>query len=124
MVGVRDDAAESNREVFDSATAVGDYQSGFGSTGYLDAGERAALLRVADDVRGQAVLDIGVGVGRTTTLLRLLTDRYEAADYAPHMRGIPPQLPGDPGRRCRRPRSGRVRGRSVRVDRFRQQRDR
>lgn len=81
----REDISEANRTIFDGTTAVGDYRAGFRKTGYLDAGERAALLRVADAVRGQPVLDLGVGAGRTTTLLRLLTDRYEAADYAPRM---------------------------------------
>lgn len=82
---VPNDPAETNRDIFDGRLAAADYRYGFHNTGYLDAGERAALLRVADEVRGRRVLDLGVGAGRTTTLLRLLTDRYDAADYAPRM---------------------------------------
>lgn len=52
---------------------------------YGDLGERAALLSVADDVRGAPVLDVGVGGGRTTWLLRLLTEDYVAVDAAPNM---------------------------------------
>lgn len=52
---------------------------------YGDLGERAALLSVADDVRGAPLLDVGVGGGRTTLLLRLLSDRYLAVDAAPNM---------------------------------------
>ncbi|WP_066903107.1 class I SAM-dependent methyltransferase [Millisia brevis] len=81
----REDVSEANRSIFDGISAVSDYHKGFRSTGFLDAGERAALLSVADAVRGQPALDLGVGAGRTTTLLRLLTDHYDAADYAPRM---------------------------------------
>jgi hypothetical protein len=37
--------------------------------GFTDEGERAAYWRVADEMRGRAILDIGVGPGRTVTLL-------------------------------------------------------
>ena len=56
-----------------------------GYHGFIDAGERAAFLAVAPRVRGEAALDIGVGGGRTVSLLRLLTDDYIAVDYVPAM---------------------------------------
>lgn len=52
---------------------------------YGDAGERAALLSVRGDVRGTPILDVGVGGGRTTWPLRLLSDDYVAVDAAPNM---------------------------------------
>ena len=41
--------------------------------GWIDAGERVVVNSIADEVRGQANLDLGVGAGRTTWLLRLLS---------------------------------------------------
>jgi SAM-dependent methyltransferase len=52
---------------------------------WTDAGERAALARVAPLVRGRPVLDVGAGAGRTASFLRLLTDDYVAVDYTPEM---------------------------------------
>lgn len=52
---------------------------------YGDLGERTSLLSVADDVRDTPILDIGVGGGRTTLLLRLLSADYVAVDAAPNM---------------------------------------
>jgi SAM-dependent methyltransferase len=49
--------------------------------GFTDEGERAAYWRVADEMRGRAILDIGVGPGRTVTLLRALSDDYVGIDY-------------------------------------------
>jgi SAM-dependent methyltransferase len=56
-----------------------------GYHGFIDAGERAAFLAAAPRVRGQAALDVGVGGGRTVSLVRLLTDDYVAVDYVPEM---------------------------------------
>jgi SAM-dependent methyltransferase len=53
--------------------------------GFTDAGERAAYWRVADACRGQPILDIGVGSGRTVPLLRALSQEYVAIDYMPEM---------------------------------------
>lgn len=50
-------------------------------SGYTDPGEAAALAYVADDVRGQPLLDVGVGGGRTVPLLRSLSEDYTAVDY-------------------------------------------
>lgn len=51
----------------------------------MDSGERNSLLAVADVSRGRRILDIGVGTGRTTWLLRLLSDAYVAVDYTSEM---------------------------------------
>ena len=53
--------------------------------GWCDPGERAASLRIADRVRGGRILDVGIGTGRTTTLLRLLSNDYVGIDYVPEM---------------------------------------
>ncbi len=52
---------------------------------WTDSGERAAFMFVADTVRSVPVLDIGVGGGRTTTILRLLSSDYLGIDYLPEM---------------------------------------
>ncbi|WP_446664583.1 class I SAM-dependent methyltransferase [Flexivirga sp. B27] len=50
-----------------------------------DAGERVAVQQVADAVRGGRVLDVGVGAGRTSWLLGLLTHQYTGVDSTPAM---------------------------------------
>jgi ubiquinone/menaquinone biosynthesis C-methylase UbiE len=47
--------------------------------------ERAALDHVADEVRGGAVLDIGVGAGRTVKALREVSPHYLGIDYSQEM---------------------------------------
>jgi len=49
--------------------------------GYTDPGEAGALAAVADEVRGQPLLDVGVGGGRTVPLLQRLSNNYTAVDY-------------------------------------------
>jgi SAM-dependent methyltransferase len=53
--------------------------------GHLDAGERVCFERISDQARGQPVLDLGVGGGRTTALLLQLTSDYVGLDYTPQM---------------------------------------
>jgi len=73
-----------NRRTWSRSRAVDTYQQ---LDGWLDAGERTALTMVADEVRGGAVLDLGIGAGRTTSLMRLLTpaERYIGVDWSPEM---------------------------------------
>ncbi|WP_338180469.1 class I SAM-dependent methyltransferase [Jatrophihabitans sp.] len=52
---------------------------------WSDPGEQAAVAAVASRVRGVPILDLGVGGGRTTSLLRLLSDDYVGVDYTPAM---------------------------------------
>jgi SAM-dependent methyltransferase len=80
------DRADHNQHVFDDAHVAAVYESyAAPTTGFLDGGEAAALALAAPHVRGRPVLDIGVGGGRTTPLLRLLSDDYTAVDYSPNM---------------------------------------
>lgn len=53
--------------------------------GFTDEGERAAFWRLVDAMRGRAVLDLGVGPGRTVPLLRALSADYVGLDYLPAM---------------------------------------
>lgn len=53
--------------------------------GWADPGELAALLLVADEIRGKRLIDVGVGAGRTVPLLRLASADYVALDYTPEM---------------------------------------
>jgi SAM-dependent methyltransferase len=53
--------------------------------GWIDKGERAAIASVASEVRSMPVLDLGVGAGRTTSLMRLLTDDYVGVDWSEEM---------------------------------------
>ena len=53
--------------------------------GFTDEGERAAYWRLADEMRNRAILDLGVGPGRTVMLLRALTADYVGVDYLPAM---------------------------------------
>jgi SAM-dependent methyltransferase len=48
--------------------------------GWNDPGEQAAVAGVAPAVAGQPILDIGVGAGRTTALLRPLAGEYVGID--------------------------------------------
>lgn len=77
---------DHNRNVFDSARVTAAYVEYAGPTsGFLDRGEAAALVSAAGVARGRPILDVGVGSGRTTPLLRLISDHYVAVDYAPNM---------------------------------------
>lgn len=53
--------------------------------GWTDPGEQAAVEYVAAEARGRAIIDIGVGAGRTTPLLRAISTDYVGIDYTPEM---------------------------------------
>lgn len=53
--------------------------------GWTDPGERAAVEQVTAEVRGRPILDIGVGAGRTTPLLRAVSEDYLGIDYTEEM---------------------------------------
>jgi SAM-dependent methyltransferase len=58
----------------------------FGSaSGWLEPGERAAVLSVADAARDAAILDIGIGGGRTAPLMCAISPDYRGIDYVPAM---------------------------------------
>ena len=53
--------------------------------GWGDPGEPAAFALAADLARGRPVVDLGVGGGRTTALLRLVSSDYVGIDYTPEL---------------------------------------
>ena len=65
------------------------------SEGWSDPGERAALESIADDISGGAILDLGVGAGRTVPLLQAISDDYRAVDFlAPMVERCAERFPG------------------------------
>jgi len=77
-----DGSVDRNNLVFREAKVV---RSFVGAEGWLDEGERTALLLAAPEVRSRPILDLGVGLGRTSSLLRLVSDSYVGLDYSPEM---------------------------------------
>jgi alpha-beta hydrolase superfamily lysophospholipase/SAM-dependent methyltransferase len=71
-----------NRDAWREPSAVRRYRS---SEGWTDRGERAALATVAAAAKGQPILDLGVGGGRTVPLLRAISHDYTAVDYTPEL---------------------------------------
>jgi SAM-dependent methyltransferase len=53
--------------------------------GWIDPGEKAAVEHVAAQVRGRPILDMGVGAGRTTALLKDISRDYVGIDYTREM---------------------------------------
>lgn len=49
--------------------------------GFTDAGEVTAFARLAEEVRGLPILELGVGAGRALPLLRRLSADYIGIDY-------------------------------------------
>jgi ubiquinone/menaquinone biosynthesis C-methylase UbiE len=74
--------ATANQATYRRRDAVQTYQP---SGSWLDQAEKLLLHQIADEVRGSPVLDLGVGTGRTTWFLRLLTAQYTAVDFSPEM---------------------------------------
>lgn len=77
---------DSNQALFNSGFVVSAYSVlARRPAGFWDRGEHAALLLASSRVRGRPILDVGVGTGRTTDVLRLISDDYAAGYYAPEM---------------------------------------
>lgn len=72
---------EQNRRVFDRPDVVRFYAR----QDHLQAGESAVLADVERDLPSMAVLDIGIGGGRTTVHFAPRARRYVGIDYAPRM---------------------------------------
>ena len=53
--------------------------------GFTDEGERSCCERMAGEMRGRPILDLGVGAGRTVGLLRAISNDYIGLDYLPAM---------------------------------------
>jgi SAM-dependent methyltransferase len=79
---VRLDPDRINQATWQQPATVAAYQR---LHGWSDPGEQAAVARVAPDISGQPILDIGVGAGRTTALLRPLASEYVGIDYTAPM---------------------------------------
>lgn len=71
-----------NRRTWRHPLALRIYRS---NAGYINEGERKIMQIAAARYTGGRVLDIGVGGGRTTALLRPLGDAYTGIDYTPQM---------------------------------------
>jgi SAM-dependent methyltransferase len=54
---------------------------------FLFAPEQTILDRLSGVLKGKAILDIGIGPGRTVPYLSALTPRYVGIDYSPNMLG-------------------------------------
>lgn len=52
---------------------------------YIDPGEQALYDAIALKAKGQAILDVGVGGGRTVKALTAISSNYTAIDYSPEM---------------------------------------
>jgi SAM-dependent methyltransferase len=50
-----------------------------------DAGEPAVVSRIAGEVAGRPVLDVGYGGGRTVPILTAISEDYVGIDYTPEM---------------------------------------
>jgi ubiquinone/menaquinone biosynthesis C-methylase UbiE len=75
-------ASERMDQINRNAWRTGDSVRWFSKLeGWTDAGERAAVERVAAEARNQPILDLGVGAGRTVPLLRSISQDYRAVDY-------------------------------------------
>jgi SAM-dependent methyltransferase len=72
----------TSRSVWRSAKVLGIFAR---REGFTDPGEERAIAAVAESARGRAILDIGVGGGRTVPILRSLSEDYTAVDYLPEM---------------------------------------
>ncbi len=79
------DTAERNRAVFADPHTVASYAAGPWRNTWLSAGERILVRQLASETRNMPLLDIGVGGGRTTGLLTLISDEYVAIDFSSEM---------------------------------------
>jgi SAM-dependent methyltransferase len=73
--------SERNRDVYRDASVVEEYAG----DGWLCRGEMRSFRELAERARGQRLLDIGVGSGRTTAVLALITGDYTGIDFSPEM---------------------------------------
>lgn len=78
----REAQAAVNRAVYERERSVREYVEGLDE---LLPAERAVLSRLGSSIAGKAVLDIGVGSGRTTATLLQLTDDYLGIDFSEAM---------------------------------------
>lgn len=77
---MRADLDRVNRGAYSSRGAIRQYGT---AVGWLDSGERHAVEYAVARMRSGAILDIGVGGGRTAPLLRGAAESYCGIDYTP-----------------------------------------
>jgi len=51
------------------------------SKSWIDPGEKAAFDQIAEECRGEPLLDIGIGAGRTIPLMMQISSNYTGIDY-------------------------------------------
>lgn len=71
-----------NRRAYRKRGVLRQYEA---ASGWLEPGERRSIELVTPDVRGGAILDIGMGGGRTAPLLQSVSENYLGIDYTPAM---------------------------------------
>ena len=71
-----------NRRTYQARGALRQMEA---ATDWLEPGERLAFELIADTVRGGAILDVGVGGGRTVPLMLAVSANYCAIDYSSAM---------------------------------------
>ncbi len=71
-----------NRHAYQRRGVLRQYRS---AVGWLEPGEQKAIEHIAEASRGKAILDIGVGGGRTAPMLREISSDYRGIDYTPAM---------------------------------------
>lgn len=76
------DSDQINRSTWQLPATVRAYER---LSGWTDPGEQAAVDYVAVEARSQPILDIGVGAGRTTSVLRAISQDYIGIDYTREM---------------------------------------
>ncbi len=77
-----DEIDRVNKETYRKAWAVREYEV---KGDQVTAAERAVLDRVAGEARGAAVLELGMGTGRSVRALRAISEDYRGLDYTPGM---------------------------------------
>ncbi len=78
----RGDLAQINRKAFQRRGVLRHFGL---ASGWLEQGEKVAVLSVADAASGAPILDIGVGGGRTALLMLEISSDYCGIDFAPAM---------------------------------------
>lgn len=76
------DMSDVNRKAYETPQSRREYRKAFG---WLDAGEQAAVAASGFGLAGGAMLDIGIGGGRTTPLLSAVNPNYIGVDYIPQL---------------------------------------
>ncbi len=82
MSGTGLDLDAINRRAWKERATIGAYVR---LQGWTDPGEQVAVEHVAAQVRSRPILDIGVGAGRTTGILRPVSSDYIGIDYTQEM---------------------------------------